>query len=123
MGSPGGERALDAIEERLEAIERLIRKHGGSVRAVAEHAQRARARREELLGAEVELTDASERLQRARAGPEGQVRALRAAPPPATPPRACREPCASSSSRWRWAMPPSRSCWASATPARAGATP
>jgi DNA repair protein RecN (Recombination protein N) len=81
----GGEPALDAIEERLEAIERLVRKHGGSVRAVAEHAQRGRARREELLGVEVELTDASERLQRARAELDDQVRALRSARREAAP--------------------------------------
>jgi DNA repair protein RecN (Recombination protein N) len=93
----GGELALDAIEERLEAIERLIRKHGGSVRAVAEHAQRARARREELLGAEVELTDATERLQRARAELDDQVRALRSARRAAAPrlARAVREQLAS----------------------------
>jgi DNA repair protein RecN (Recombination protein N) len=81
----GGEPALDAIEERLEAIERLVRKHGGSVRAVAEHAQRGRARREELLGVEVELTDASERLQRARAELDDEVRALRSARREAAP--------------------------------------
>ena len=81
----GGELALDAIEERLEAIERLVRKHGGSVRAVADQASRARARREELLGAEVELADASERLQRARAELDDQVRALRAARRDAAP--------------------------------------
>jgi DNA repair protein RecN (Recombination protein N) len=93
----GGEPALDAIEERLEAIERLVRKHGGSVRAVAEHAQRGRARREELLGAEVELTDTSERLQRAHAELDDQVRALRSARREAAPrlARAVREQLAS----------------------------
>ena len=37
-------RSLEALEERLAAIERLARKHGGSIEAVLEHAA-ARARR------------------------------------------------------------------------------
>ena len=40
---PRGERGgLDAIEERLSVIERLMRKHGGSIQAVMDHAGRAR---------------------------------------------------------------------------------
>ncbi len=60
--------ALLAIEERLEAIDRLERKHGGSVESVLAHAERCRseiARLEgaEVRGAEVEvaLTAAAER--------------------------------------------------------------
>src|SRR5207302_2026501 len=36
--------SLEALEERIAALERLARKHGGSVGAVLEYAQRARAR-------------------------------------------------------------------------------
>jgi DNA repair protein RecN (Recombination protein N) len=37
---PGG---LVAVEERLEALDRLERKHGGSVESVLAHAERCRA--------------------------------------------------------------------------------
>jgi DNA repair protein RecN (Recombination protein N) len=70
--------ALETIEERLTVLERLMRKHGGTVQAVLEHAQRTRARREELLGAEVALTQIDERLGTARAALHEQVDALRA---------------------------------------------
>ncbi len=43
---------LAAVEERLEAVERLKRKHGGSVEAVLAHAERCRAEVERLAGAE-----------------------------------------------------------------------
>ena len=42
---------LEEVEERLDAIERLKRKHGGSVEAVLEHAERCRAEIERLEGA------------------------------------------------------------------------
>jgi DNA repair protein RecN (Recombination protein N) len=44
---------LAAIEERLEAIDRLERKHGGSVESVLEHAAHCRTEIERLEGAEV----------------------------------------------------------------------
>jgi DNA repair protein RecN (Recombination protein N) len=53
---------LQQVEERLDAYERLIRKHGGSVAAVLEHAQRCRAEHERLAGAEVALEAAEGRL-------------------------------------------------------------
>ena len=43
---------LAAIEERLDDVDRLKRKHGGSVTAVLEHAQRCREQIESLDGAE-----------------------------------------------------------------------
>ena len=43
---------LAAVEERTEAIERLKRKHGGSVESVLGHAERCRAEIERLEGAE-----------------------------------------------------------------------
>lgn len=45
--------SLQAIEERLAALERVVRKHGGTIASVLEHAEQARVRRDELLGAEV----------------------------------------------------------------------
>jgi DNA repair protein RecN (Recombination protein N) len=44
---------LQEVEERLEAYERLERKHGGSVAAVIAHAECCRAKRDELEQAEV----------------------------------------------------------------------
>ncbi len=45
--------ALLAVEERLEAIDRLERKHGGSVESVLAHAERCREEIKRLQGAEV----------------------------------------------------------------------
>ncbi len=42
----GEEGALQALEDRLATLERLTRKHGGTVAAVLEHADNARVRRE-----------------------------------------------------------------------------
>jgi DNA repair protein RecN (Recombination protein N) len=53
---------LQEVEERLDAYERLIRKHGGSVGAVLAHAERCRAERDRLAGAEVALEEAEARL-------------------------------------------------------------
>jgi DNA repair protein RecN (Recombination protein N) len=79
LGQLGEDVSLDALEERLAAIERLARKHGGSVRGVLEHAQRARARHQELAGAEVELVRTTEQLAEARAALEHGVQAVRKA--------------------------------------------
>jgi len=66
---------LEALEERLEVIERLVRKHGGSVAGVLEHAELARSRCQQLDGAQAacadiegQLADASDELQRHLAG-------------------------------------------------------
>ena len=71
---------LEAVEERLGAVERLERKHGGSIEAVLAHADRLRAEIERLEGAgelaadlETKLRDASER----RAGLAGELTAAR----------------------------------------------
>jgi DNA repair protein RecN (Recombination protein N) len=73
----GAEVSLDTLEERLAAIERLARKHGGSVPAVLQYELHARARRDELAGAEVALTQATEQLTDARAALERHVLKLR----------------------------------------------
>ncbi len=56
---------LHAVEERIEAYERLLRKHGGSVTAVLEHAERCRADREHLEGAEVAIERVETELEAA----------------------------------------------------------
>jgi DNA repair protein RecN (Recombination protein N) len=56
---------LEAVEERLAAIVRLERKHGGTVATVLEHAERCRARRAELIGAEVAMEAVQARLDEA----------------------------------------------------------
>ncbi len=54
--------SLQAVEERLSGVERVMRKHGGTLASVSEYAERAQVRREELLGAEVEQRQVRERL-------------------------------------------------------------
>jgi DNA repair protein RecN (Recombination protein N) len=73
----GEQGSLDAVEERLASIERLVRKHGGTLAAVLDHAADARARREQLAGAEVALAAATTKLGEGHAALEGHVSALR----------------------------------------------
>jgi DNA repair protein RecN (Recombination protein N) len=77
--------ALDAAEERLAALDRLKRKHGGTIAAVLAHAERCRARRDELAGAEVALEAAIAELAAARAELGERAQALRAARAEAAP--------------------------------------
>ncbi len=79
IGQSSAESPLDALEARLQGVERLSRKHGGSIQAVLAYAQQARARRDELAGAEVALTKTNEELERARAQLQRHTRALRKA--------------------------------------------
>jgi DNA repair protein RecN (Recombination protein N) len=58
---------LGAVEERLEAIDRLERKHGGSVESVLEHAEHCRTEIERLEGAEVRGAEAEAALAAAEA--------------------------------------------------------
>lgn len=76
---------LDGVEARLAAVERLMRKHGGTIADVLGHAARTRERRDELVGAEVALEAVGERLQEAEAALQQQVLALRAAREAAVP--------------------------------------
>ncbi|MDP1846675.1 MAG: DNA repair protein RecN [Solirubrobacteraceae bacterium] len=62
-GEPG---RLDAVEERLAVLDRLERKHGGTIAAVLAHAESCRARRAELAGAEEAIEVATSRLEQAR---------------------------------------------------------
>ncbi len=71
---------LEVVEERLTAIDRLTRKHGGSVEAVLEHAERCRAEIERLenateLAAELEARHArAAALREKLAGELGEAR-------------------------------------------------
>ena len=58
---------LHEIDERLDAYERVKRKHGGTVAAVLEHAEGCRAERDRLEGAEVALERAAAALSEAKA--------------------------------------------------------
>jgi len=58
---------LASIEERLDAIDRLQRKHGGSVETVLAHAERCRAEIERLEGAETRSAEAQADLSEAEA--------------------------------------------------------
>jgi DNA repair protein RecN (Recombination protein N) len=78
-GSLAGDDALEALEARLAAVERLARKHGGSVGAVLEYARHARARHDELTGAEVALAKATEDLEQARGELARSVQSVRRA--------------------------------------------
>ena len=59
--------SLDGVEERLAQVERLMRKHGGSIAAVLEHAARSRERHEQLSDADVALQSTADRLREAEA--------------------------------------------------------
>ena len=79
LGGPGSEISLDALEERLAAIERLARKHGGNVEAVLEYALHARARHQELAGADEALARVGQQLSEARESLHKHVSCLRRA--------------------------------------------
>jgi DNA repair protein RecN (Recombination protein N) len=77
---------LAAIEERLEAIDRLERKHGGSVESVLEHADRCRAEIERLEGAEERGAEAAAALADAESRREQLGERLSAGRAAAAPP-------------------------------------
>jgi DNA repair protein RecN (Recombination protein N) len=81
-GEPG---RLEAVEERLAAIARLERKHGGTIALVLAHAAGCAARRDELLGAELTIAAAREELDRAEAAHAEAARELSAARAAAAP--------------------------------------
>ena len=73
-GEPG---RLEVVEERLAALDRLKRKHGGTTAAVLAHAEECRRRRDELVNAEVALEEATASLERAVAERAERAAALR----------------------------------------------
>jgi DNA repair protein RecN (Recombination protein N) len=84
-GLDGEPAELEVVEERLAALDRLMRKHGGTIAAVLEHGERCRARRDELAGAEVALEQATARLAQAQAELDAQAAALTATRAAAAP--------------------------------------
>jgi DNA repair protein RecN (Recombination protein N) len=68
---------LEQVEGGLVALERLMRKHGGSIRAIQEYAEQASARREELLGAGVAQEHTANALASEQAKLQGHIQALR----------------------------------------------
>ncbi|MBA2516608.1 MAG: DNA repair protein RecN [Solirubrobacterales bacterium] len=75
-GSPG---RLEEVEERLAQLDRLKRKHGGSIEAVLAHADQCRRARDELAGAEEALGAVNARLELERAELSEQAVELRQA--------------------------------------------
>jgi DNA repair protein RecN (Recombination protein N) len=84
-GLDGDPADLEATEECLAVLERLERKHGGTIADVLAHAERCRARRDELAGAEVALERGAAELEAARAEQATAAGALRAARAKAAP--------------------------------------
>jgi DNA repair protein RecN (Recombination protein N) len=76
---PGVEPTLEAVEARLQALERVVRKHGGSIESVLEFAAAARVCQEQLAGAEVAIEQAQGELGGAREELGRHVAALRRA--------------------------------------------
>ena len=70
---------LDEVEERLALLDRLKRKHGGSIAAVIAHAEECRRRRDELAGAEEALEAGEAEVEAARAELAALAGDLRAA--------------------------------------------
>jgi DNA repair protein RecN (Recombination protein N) len=57
---------LDEVEERLTLLDRLKRKHGGTIAAVLEHAEACRVRHAELAGVEEAIGDTERELEALR---------------------------------------------------------
>jgi DNA repair protein RecN (Recombination protein N) len=70
--------SLEEIEERLAELGGVLRKHGGSISTVLAYAERASARRAELLGAAVLMGETADLLAAEQAVLEEHVHALRA---------------------------------------------
>ena len=66
-GGEGAAGRLEQIEERLGLLARLERKHGGTIADVLAHAERCRARRDELDNADAALESIEAELANARA--------------------------------------------------------
>jgi DNA repair protein RecN (Recombination protein N) len=70
---------LDEVEERLALLDRLKRKHGGTLAAVLAYAEECRRRRDELTGAEEALQQGEAGLAKAHADLEAKAATLRSA--------------------------------------------
>ena len=76
---------LEEVEARLDALDRLKRKHGGSVAAVLEHAERCRAELARLESAEEDTERATAELAAVEAEERELAQKLRAARETAAP--------------------------------------
>jgi DNA repair protein RecN (Recombination protein N) len=76
---------LDDVAERLAVLDRLERKHGGSIESVLAHAEHCRQRRDELARAELQIEAAGARLAEATKQLEAGSAALRKARSGAAP--------------------------------------
>ena len=85
LGGDGGPARLQEVEERLALLARLQRKHGGTIAEVLAHAERCRARRDELTGAESDLDAVQDELARAVEERDGLAARLSAARAKAAP--------------------------------------
>ena len=63
----GRDGLLNEVEERLALLDRLKRKHGGTIAAVLEYAESCRKRRAELTGAEEAIESTERELEAAQA--------------------------------------------------------
>ncbi len=84
-GLEGDPAALDGAEERLGVLDRLKRKHGGTIAAVLAHADLCRERHDELANAEVALEQARADLDAAGAERDALARRLHVARAKAAP--------------------------------------
>jgi DNA repair protein RecN (Recombination protein N) len=75
----GGPGRLEEVEERLALLARLERKHGGTIADVLAHAERCRARRDELAHADSALEALDAELAGARGALDDLAAALRKA--------------------------------------------
>jgi len=78
-GDEDGGPRLDELEERLALLERLKRKHGGTIEAVLAHAEACRARRDELAGTGETIEEVTGRLAEVALDLAERAEALRAA--------------------------------------------
>ena len=100
---------LAAVEERLDALDRLQRKHGGSVESVLAHAEHCRSEIARLESAEERGAEAEAALAEAESAPRPSSARSSARPAP-RPPRRCSARSPRSWSGWRCRAPRSRSC-------------
>jgi DNA repair protein RecN (Recombination protein N) len=66
MGIEASPGRLEEVEERLAVLDRLKRKHGGAISEVLAHAERCRARRDELQRADAALEETQAEYEMAR---------------------------------------------------------
>jgi DNA repair protein RecN (Recombination protein N) len=70
---------LEEVEERLALLDRLKRKHGGTIEAVIAHADQCRERRDALTNAEEAIAESEARLVEVRAALDKRAGELRRA--------------------------------------------